>query len=372
MVGATSKHGIPLPLRCGHARRRPTSLPPTGRQWRDQPLRLQRHPRRVRRWHPGAHPGRGVGPGGLCARRGAGRWTGTGADALAQPGPRRACTFDGRGCSCRCRSPRCTTPATGRCAGPAGTRFSVGEADAVLGYRLMAQSGYPWTLDLHDGLLPHRRGPHRDGAGYATSPPHRRRSPPVPIPTSPSVRLRVHPARRCRPAGGCGWTTASCRWDRTRSGARRTTCGSGRSSATSSLDDCFGDLARGADGLAVARLGDVELWVDGSWRWLQVYTGDDPPERPLPRTGPRESVAVEPMSAPPNAFSSGQDLVVLEPGAELVGRASAYAGSSRAGLSRRAWRWTARRWSRAARGPRAGRGRRRSPGCPSPRRWCRR
>ncbi len=49
---------------------------------------------------------------------------------------------------------------------------------------------------------------------------------------------------------------------------------------------------------------------DRSFPWLQVYTGDKP--APLPS---RVGLAVEPMSCPPDAFNSGQDLVRLEPGA---------------------------------------------------------
>nr|WP_254070083.1 hypothetical protein [Pimelobacter simplex] len=44
---------------------------------------------------------------------------------------------------------------------------------------------------------------------------------------------------------------------------------------------------------------------------MQVYTGDD-------TATPRASVAVEPMTAPPDAFNSGDDLVVLEPGQSLA------------------------------------------------------
>ena len=42
---------------------------------------------------------------------------------------------------------------------------------------------------------------------------------------------------------------------------------------------------------------------------MQIHTADRP-ERALDRAG----LAVEPMSCPPDAFNSGQDLVVLEPG----------------------------------------------------------
>ncbi|KWX09966.1 galactose mutarotase, partial [Carbonactinospora thermoautotrophica] len=44
--------------------------------------------------------------------------------------------------------------------------------------------------------------------------------------------------------------------------------------------------------------------------WVQVHTAD----RPEPRFD-RAGLAVEPMTCPPDAFNSGTDLVVLEPGA---------------------------------------------------------
>ena len=43
--------------------------------------------------------------------------------------------------------------------------------------------------------------------------------------------------------------------------------------------------------------------------WLHVFTGDTIAGRE------REALAVEPTTAPPDAFNSGVDLVVLEPGA---------------------------------------------------------
>ena len=74
------------------------------------------------------------------------------------------------------------------------------------------------------------------------------------------------------------------------------------------LDHCFTGLERGADGRARARVGPTTLWVDESWPYLMVFTGD-----PLPDVA-RHSVAVEPMTCPPNAFRTGESLVVLEPG----------------------------------------------------------
>ena len=82
------------------------------------------------------------------------------------------------------------------------------------------------------------------------------------------------------------------------------------------LNHAVTDLERDDEGVARVRLFDsgadsgTELWVDAHHRWLQVYTGDDTPT-------PRVSVAVEPMTAPPDAFNSGEDLVVLDPGASF-------------------------------------------------------
>ena len=49
--------------------------------------------------------------------------------------------------------------------------------------------------------------------------------------------------------------------------------------------------------------------MDESYRYLQLFTGD-----PLPDVS-RRSIAVEPMTCPPNAFRTGEDLIRLEPGA---------------------------------------------------------
>jgi aldose 1-epimerase len=84
------------------------------------------------------------------------------------------------------------------------------------------------------------------------------------------------------------------------------------------LDTPVTDLERDADGWARVRLrgpaGELELAVDEAWPWLQVYTGDQMPEGEH-----RRSMAVEPMTCPPNALADGVDLVVLEPGAEWSG-----------------------------------------------------
>jgi aldose 1-epimerase len=80
------------------------------------------------------------------------------------------------------------------------------------------------------------------------------------------------------------------------------------------LDHAFSDLERDDDGLARVELrepdgGDtLTLWLGEGYRYLQLFTGD-----PLPDVD-RRSLAVEPMTCAPNAFRSGDGLLVLEPG----------------------------------------------------------
>jgi aldose 1-epimerase len=79
------------------------------------------------------------------------------------------------------------------------------------------------------------------------------------------------------------------------------------------LDHAFTDLERDEDGLARVELSGpdgarVVLWADAGYGYLMVFSGD-----PLPDVN-RRSLAVEPMTCPPNAFRSGQDLICLEPG----------------------------------------------------------
>jgi aldose 1-epimerase len=64
-----------------------------------------------------------------------------------------------------------------------------------------------------------------------------------------------------------------------------------------------------ADGEALAAGARVGLWADEGYQWLQVFTGD-----PLGPDHRRKAVAIEPMTCPPNAFVTADDLLVLEPG----------------------------------------------------------
>ncbi|MDH2445474.1 aldose 1-epimerase family protein [Amnibacterium sp. CER49] len=80
------------------------------------------------------------------------------------------------------------------------------------------------------------------------------------------------------------------------------------------LDHAFTDLVRDDQGIARVRLladdghGAEMVWGAGCG-WVQIHTGD----RPEPDWN-RRGLAVEPMTCPPDAFNSGDDLVVLEPG----------------------------------------------------------
>ena len=85
------------------------------------------------------------------------------------------------------------------------------------------------------------------------------------------------------------------------------------------LDHAFTDLQRDRDGLARVELRDqdrgtqVSLWADQAYPYLMLFTGD-----PLPDVN-RRSLAVEPMTCPPNAFRTGDTLIRLEPGSSFTG-----------------------------------------------------
>jgi len=74
------------------------------------------------------------------------------------------------------------------------------------------------------------------------------------------------------------------------------------------LDHCFTALERDGDGRARVLAGGTTLWVDESYPYLMVFTGD-----PLPDVN-RRSLAVEPMTCPPNAFRTGEGLITVAPG----------------------------------------------------------
>jgi aldose 1-epimerase len=85
-----------------------------------------------------------------------------------------------------------------------------------------------------------------------------------------------------------------------------------RAVGPTALDHCFADLERDDDGLARATLSGPEtvvtLWMDDAYGYVTLYTGDDRPD-----VG-RRSIAIEPMTCPPQAFRSGESVLVLDPG----------------------------------------------------------
>jgi aldose 1-epimerase len=182
-----------------------------------------------------------------------------------------------------------------------------------LGYRLMAQTGYPWTVDLHvlydlsaDGLtvtqtatnLSDRPAPYASGA---------------------------HPYLSAGPGPVDGWELTLPASVRLLSDERQLPTGREDVAGTpydfrvarpvrdTVLDHAFGDLTRAEDGVATAQVRDpstgrgTALWVDRHHPWLMAYTADD--GSPAART----ALAVEPMTAPPDAFRSGEDLLTLAP-----------------------------------------------------------
>lgn len=95
------------------------------------------------------------------------------------------------------------------------------------------------------------------------------------------------------------------------------------------LDTAYGGLDRDAAGRAVATLshpsGDgVQLWVDGGFPYLMVYTADQVGDAARRRA----AVAIEPMTCPPDAFRSGAGLIELDPGASWSGAWGLRAGGA--------------------------------------------
>jgi aldose 1-epimerase len=188
-----------------------------------------------------------------------------------------------------------------------------------LGYRLMAQTGYPWTLDVHVVYDLSAEGLTVTQSATNLSP--------APAPYAQGA----HPYLSVGPGPVDGWEVTVPAATRLLADAERK-LPTGREPVEGTafdfrvarplrdlqLDHAFTDLDRDDEGLARVVVRDpasgnaVGLWVDGHWPWLMVYTADDQPATA------RRSLAIEPMTAPADAFNSGDDLVRLtaagEPG----------------------------------------------------------
>jgi aldose 1-epimerase len=90
---------------------------------------------------------------------------------------------------------------------------------------------------------------------------------------------------------------------------------SGKKLRSLRFDDAFTELET-VQGRGAAEVrspsGGARLWFDEAFRYLQVYTVDA-----LTRQQP--GIAVEPMTCAPNAFNSGDGLMVLNPGGGWTG-----------------------------------------------------
>lgn len=87
------------------------------------------------------------------------------------------------------------------------------------------------------------------------------------------------------------------------------------------MDTAFANLIPDSDGLIRVRLEApgggprVTVWMEVVYQFLMVFTPDTIPE--VARR--RRSIAIEPMTCAPNAFRSGNGLIVLQPGASWSG-----------------------------------------------------
>ncbi|SCG80347.1 aldose 1-epimerase [Micromonospora echinaurantiaca] len=189
-------------------------------------------------------------------------------------------------------------------------------ADAVtLGYDLPAQPGYPWPLRLRSrwsvgpaGLRAEHEVTNTGGEaapfGFAVHP--YLRLPGVAVDDLAMLlpaRNRLLLDSRLLPIGATPVAGTEYDWtSRRRIGAAR-------------LDLTFGDVARDDDGGSAVSLAapdgsaGVRIWADREFGWWQVFTGDT-----LTGERHRRSVAIEPMTCPPDAFRSGRDMITLAPG----------------------------------------------------------
>ncbi|GAB2769710.1 aldose 1-epimerase family protein [Nocardioides salsibiostraticola] len=193
-------------------------------------------------------------------------------------------------------------------------------SSVTLSHRLMAQSGYPWVLDL---VLTYRLD---DDGLHVTQSATNRSDSPAPFASG------AHPYLTAGPGPVDTWELTLPAATRSLVDERLLPVGSEpvegtaydfrvpRILGSTELNDAVTDLTRTEQGVAVTSLVDpatgdgVSLWVDEHHRWLQVYTADD-----VPATA-RRSMAVEPMTVNADAFNSGQDLVLIEPDTTFAAR----------------------------------------------------
>ena len=191
------------------------------------------------------------------------------------------------------------------------------ENRVVMEHALHPQPGYPFSLSLSveyllsdEGLLVRTTATNR---GPRPCPYGSGNHPYLTVETSvDSLMLRV-PAHTLLRSDERGIPIGSATVQGTEYDFRRP-----RAIGATKLDNAFTDLDRDEDGRARVELWDPEranrlaLWVDETYSYLMLFTGDA-----LPDVN-RRSLAVEPMTCPPNAFRSGEGVIRLEPGESLT------------------------------------------------------
>jgi aldose 1-epimerase len=189
------------------------------------------------------------------------------------------------------------------------------DASVTVAYELPATPGYPWSLLVRgtwrvsaDGLSVEHSATNTDDRpcpfGFSVHP--YLRLPGVP---TDDVRLRV-PARsrvlfdsRLLPIGAV--KIAGTEFDFFEP----------RRIGEQVLDTTFGDVVHDADGGSSVTLAGpdgtpaLDVWADERFTWWQVFSADT-----LTGERHRRSIAVEPMTCPPDAFRSGRDVITLQPG----------------------------------------------------------
>lgn len=195
----------------------------------------------------------------------------------------------------------------------------IDDSAVTVAYDLPPQPGYPWALSLtttyrvgEDGLRAEHSVTNVDSSacpfGFAVHP--------YLLPGAPVNEVVLHlPARnrllvdgRLLPIGAA--RVAGTEYDFT----------TPRAIGGLELDTAFGDVIREDEKapsevtLSTSDGRGLAVWADAGFGWWQVFTGDT-----LGGERRRRSIAVEPMTCPPDAFRSGKDLVTLQPGQTWTG-----------------------------------------------------
>lgn len=197
-----------------------------------------------------------------------------------------------------------------------------------LGHRLLGQKGYPFRLDL---TVEYELDPAAgltirltaDNVGPRTAPYGHGAHPYLTVGEPLDTCKITIPADRYQPGDdrllpdGPPREVTGTRYDLRQP----------RALGDQAIDNAFTGLLRGSDGKARVRLesGDgtkaVELWVDETHPWLEIYTADQ-----VPAEQRRRGLGAEPMTCPPNAFNSGIDVIDMKPGDTYSGSWGIIAG----------------------------------------------